>query len=1161
MTRASTIKISAAILLLLMILFFAVVSWCFFTERGARVSLGTLQRTLTNLHYQYESGNLANGLVLTDVSWTMKNNTRITADKATLKWNPRCWRGQEFCVSNADINQLTVTLVKPEVKKNPIQLKPVKVPFELVTDKLTINKLSINRPEKKTIELKNLQFSGRISDHTMIADSIQLEWLWLNAVASGEMNLIDNYPLALNGQFSHVENKQKFPLSGSFTLNGDLLSAELQSSQNQPFTSVMRGNISFLTRQLPIDLQLQWAQTQIPFKTDQPLFYLHNGNMNLNGFWPDYTIAGTVETSGPKLPVAMATIDGKLNTKQLNFHPLHLKTLNGDINANGQLLFGDGLEWQSTLSIEKLEPNRFWSIPRTLTSGTSVFNGRTNKGQTSLQLKDIDLQGTTGGFPYLLTGDLHRTPENDLQLHTVEIKNHNNTLTANGTLGETSDASVFFALREPGMFHPDVKGDLNGDLQVTGNIHAPQITGSASSSMLWFKNFRVTNTKVTGKVRTNNEEVSELNIAAQSASNGPRSIQNLAVTLSGSPENHYLKANFNGEPLSVSSMRMSGKLDEYRNWIGKIYKTNATITGQPVQLDTPLELTWVNGRNAVALQPHCWEVGESSVCVDAPALIGSDGTLDFSVDRLDLSTISPLLPDDISAAGILQSRGKLKWHQFKRPEAELLTSVQHGRVTITPPAAAKPVTFDLSTADLQVTTLRNKITSVLSVDTDKTGPIEANVAISLNNRTYPLRGTVTLGESPVQWIHEYFPALEFSKGSVISNFNLSGTLKAPRVDGQISLNNAAIDSPGIPTPLDNIQMELTVANDNISVTGSAESDGRPLSVTGNAQIENNDWTAKLNLQGDRINVRHKYLNSAVVSPDLNINLTKERISVDGRVTVPRAAITLPKIDNNGIPISDDIVIVDAVAKNDLNLNQRSTHPVRADIDIQLGNQVSFSGYGLDADLHGNMNVKIKPKRIPEVLGEVFIDKGTYRSYGQSLVIRDGRINFVGPLEQTNLSVEAVRNTGRVLAGLRVDGSLNDPQTTLFSEPPLPEEAILPYLVLGRPIDLGAEAADDSQLIANAALFMGITNGRSITQSLAANLGIDDFTMSATGSGEDTQVQLSGRLNDRLLVRYGLGVFNSVNTLFLRYDLAEQLYLETTQGLEKAVDLFYSFEFD
>ena len=90
--------------------------------------------------------------------------------------------------------------------------------------------------------------------------------------------------------------------------------------------------------------------------------------------------------------------------------------------------------------------------------------------------------------------------------------------------------------------------------------------------------------------------------------------------------------------------------------------------------------------------------------------------------------------------------------------------------------------------------------------------------------------------------------------------------------------------------------------------------------------------------------------------------------------------------------------------------------------------------------------------------------------------------------------------------------------------------------------------------------LGVKTGQKVSTTLARNLGIDNFSLSAWGTGEDTQILLSGRINDRLLVRYGVGIFNENNSLYLRYDLDDKLYLETTQGLESAVDLFYSFDF-
>jgi len=47
------------------------------------------------------------------------------------------------------------------------------------------------------------------------------------------------------------------------------------------------------------------------------------------------------------------------------------------------------------------------------------------------------------------------------------------------------------------------------------------------------------------------------------------------------------------------------------------------------------------------------------------------------------------------------------------------------------------------------------------------------------------------------------------------------------------------------------------------------------------------------------------------------------------------------------------------------------------------------------------------------------------------------------------------------------------------------------------------------------------------------------------------------------LRYGQSVFNDSYTLYLRYDLAKQLYLEAAggaAGITQAIDIVYSFSF-
>ena len=142
----------------------------------------------------------------------------------------------------------------------------------------------------------------------------------------------------------------------------------------------------------------------------------------------------------------------------------------------------------------------------------------------------------------------------------------------------------------------------------------------------------------------------------------------------------------------------------------------------------------------------------------------------------------------------------------------------------------------------------------------------------------------------------------------------------------------------------------------------------------------------------------------------------------------------------------------------------------------------------------------------------------------------------------------------------MEGPIANPEVTLFTDPAdKTQESILSYIVLGR--DLGSgQSTEESTLLAQAALALTIRQGRGFATGFAESLGISDFQIDAAGSGDDTQVIVSGRLSRRLLLRYGRSVFKPDQTLFLRYDISKRLYLEAAQGLERAVDVFYSFSF-
>jgi len=113
-------------------------------------------------------------------------------------------------------------------------------------------------------------------------------------------------------------------------------------------------------------------------------------------------------------------------------------------------------------------------------------------------------------------------------------------------------------------------------------------------------------------------------------------------------------------------------------------------------------------------------------------------------------------------------------------------------------------------------------------------------------------------------------------------------------------------------------------------------------------------------------------------------------------------------------------------------------------------------------------------------------------------------------------------------------------------------------VLGR--DINDTSSAEQNLLATAALALTLKGSRGTATNIAESIGIKEFALDARGQGDDTEVVVSGKLNDRLLVRYGQSVFSAANTLYVRYDITRQLYLEAAKGASAAVDLVYSFSF-
>jgi translocation and assembly module TamB len=191
-------------------------------------------------------------------------------------------------------------------------------------------------------------------------------------------------------------------------------------------------------------------------------------------------------------------------------------------------------------------------------------------------------------------------------------------------------------------------------------------------------------------------------------------------------------------------------------------------------------------------------------------------------------------------------------------------------------------------------------------------------------------------------------------------------------------------------------------------------------------------------------------------------------------------------------------------------------------------------------------------------GTIRTVRGTYYAFGQKLAIERGRILFDGPLANPSLDIVALRKNLAVEAGVEIVGTVRAPVVRLTSNPPVPDNEKLAWLLTGGPP--GSGSARDSAALSAAAAALSGNQGKPLTQRLAQRIGLDDISVAQrdTASGSDPLdaqvVTIGKRISDRLYIAYEQGLSLATNALRIEYVLSRYLTVSAFAGTESGVAL-------
>ncbi|MGC7839545.1 translocation/assembly module TamB domain-containing protein [Pseudomonas wayambapalatensis] len=800
--------------------------------------------------------------------------------------------------------------------------------------------------------------------------------------------------------------------------------------------------------------------------------------------------------------------------------------------------FADAITWDVDLQLSALDP-AYWlaELPGTL-AGPLRSKGELKNERLQLEAQ-LDLKGRLRGQPAVLKADAKGAGE-AWTLGALAIQLGDNRINGSGSLQQRLAGRIDLDLPRLGQLWPRLQGQVKGRLDLAGTLAAPQGALSLQGQQLAQADNRIQRLDL--DARLDSAQRGLITLKAGNIRLGETALGNLDATGKGDIRQQALTVALNGPQLKLD-LALDGTLGK-GDWRGRLASGRIQAGGQDWQLQAPARLQRLaNGQ--LDFGAHCWRSGAASLCGEDQRL-APDPRLRYHLKQFPIDSLAQWLPKDFAWQGMLNADINLDM-PASGPKGTVRIDASGGTLRVRD--NGRWIDFPYQTLRLDSTLAPRRVDTSLVFRGDRLGELNLSTRIDPLGRDKPLSGEFRLSGLDLSIARPFVPMVERLAGQLNGDGRLSGTLLAPQINGNLVLSGGHVSGAELPVSLEDLSLRALVAGEQVRISGDWRS-----GEVGRGQLTGElAWgqalAVDLRLQGQQLPVNVEPYAALEVAPDLNIRLSGDKLAVTGKVQVPKGKITVRELPPSTVKVSDDTVIVG-------HQTEEGTPPmaVAMDIDVEVGrDKLSFSGFGLTANLLGHVHIGDNL----DTRGELSLADGRYRAYGQRLTIRRARLLFAGPLDQPYLDIEAIRKVDDVIAGIRLSGSAEQPTTQVFSEPAMSQEQALSYLVLGRPL---GNSGEDNNMLAEAALGLGLAGSAGITGSLASSLGIDDFQLDTEGSGNKTNVVASGNLTERLSLRYGVGVFEPANTIALRYKLSKKVYLEAASGLASSLDIFYKRDF-
>ncbi|MBT0586216.1 translocation/assembly module TamB domain-containing protein [Alteromonas oceanisediminis] len=1046
---------------------------------------------------------------------------------------------QQWRLLNPNISSLAITVPASDQEPVPtvpywqrsadIVLPDVFIPLNAVVKNLEIAGISLNSGEQRhQIEQLLLDASARGTDVQI--NRLNVGHAQGSASLQGNVSLSGAYPLSMELTVQMAAQDMP-PVQLQSAINGSVADLSLSLIAEQPVRANVTAKLKPLAATLPVSANVTWeAFNHQSLGLSTADFSVTEGQLGIDGNTSDYRVKVDTQVSLPRLPTPVRLdIDADVNTQRARVRNATLIALGGEIQSSGSVRFNDGVSANLSSAIRDLDASLFSEQLPSQITGRLRYEAQLTDGQLNLNVPEINISASQMGYPLTIAGSAAYAGNAGVAVSNVRVSHVDNTIQgfARLLIDRRVDADLIIAVNALEQSIPGFFGQARGNILLSGSPTTPDIE-----------------VKIDATDVANEDEFGDQQMLAQ----------RLDIEMTGSSTDHELTVAL-VRPDVNANVRAQLKYDAPQ-WQVQLQETTVEHAAVRLQLSDAEPIIVNPEAQSAIINPLCFTINEDGkACVKSSRYEPQGAEFGLSLSALPLADLLALSAAELPLSSADATLG-LEVEGTYSPEQGLIANVQ-GKLSAAEWVVGddkKNLRIKIDPADFVLNANQQLLDAEIALNSQALGRIEARATFDTTPNKQTVDATLLAESVKLAPLAFLSPELHRLEGVFDASVTITGDPALPQINGSLNLRDGVIDAERAPAVITDWQTAMTFDRYKANLSSDFKLGSGSGALSGEIRWKD-DIALNAVLSGDKLQVSHQDI-ALTLSPNLEIDFEERALAVNGEIIIPEANILIEKLPPNAVSPSSDVHLrgepepTSVIDLADVNID--------VVIDPKRASKVKIDAFGLRANLAGNVAVRTQPTT--QGFGELQILNGEYRAYGQELQVRTGELQFNGPISQPLLYVEAIRNPklteNGVIAGVRLEGLATQPSLELFSEPALDQADNLAYLLFGRGRVGGGEK--DNNQFAGLLVGFGVSNSETITGSMGEALGINDLSLRAQGSGSDTTVSVSGTIAPDLTLEYGVGVFNSVSEVKLRYQLMPQLYLEAISGLSEALIIYYQF---